>query len=315
MAEDDVALWTRDGAPFLQDTPAVRRGPRGACCEAADNALFSIHMALMRVLRLLVTAASLAGTVACVPDPVQWDADARRLNAVAAPGARLAFEATAPVFVTSWTPPMPPYGGEAGPACTGSVVAVRSLGDTVYAAWWAPRPDSSVRLVVARSEDGGYNWRLPVAADTMDRTHAGCRRDAPFINADSTNGYVQVVYFLQAKEGPGLFFTHSMERGALFHEPVPIVYGERKSASAVSSSGDTVVVAYTDPNAAEPQVWLALSQTTGHIFEQRVAVSPSEAVASQPMVAVRGRRVAVSWFETPRGGGRGVTVVRTGTLR
>ncbi len=269
----------------------------------------------MRIQGSLVALAALLGLGACVPEPVRWDAEDRRMNAVAAPNARLAFQGNVPVLVAGWVPPMPPLVTQPGAVCEGSVVAARAHGDTVYAAWWSPKADSSARLLVARSDDGGYNWLAPVPADTTDRSHAGCRRDPPYVNVDSANGYVHVVYFLLAKEGPGLFFTHSMEHGALFHEPVPVVYGERRSAVAVASAGDTVVVAYTDPNASEPQVWLALSQTTGHIFEQRVAVSPSEAVAAQPLVAVRGRRVAVSWFETPRGGGRGVTIVRTGTLR
>ncbi|MBI3504346.1 MAG: hypothetical protein HY059_05855 [Proteobacteria bacterium] len=274
-------------------------------------------MRLARTVYLVATFAGLLGTGACMPEPVQWDADGRRVNAIAAPNARLEFDGKVAVFVPGWVPPMPPNGlGEsATAACPGSVVAVRAKRDTAYAAWWAPKSDSSVRLVVARSDDGGYNWHAAVPADTLDRGHAGCRRDPPYVSADTLNGYVHVVYFLQAKEGPGLFFTHSMEHGALFHEPVPVVYGERKSAASVSSSGDTLAVAYTDPNAAQPQLWLALSQTTGHIFEQRVAVSPSEAVAARPLVAVRGRRIAVSWFETPRGSDRGVTIVRTGTLK
>lgn len=274
-----------------------------------------MRMRISRARGLLAALGALLGASACVPDPVQWDAGDRRINAIAAPHTHLVFEGRVPVFIAAWIPPMPPYGGTGGPACPGTVVASRAAADTSYAAWWAPNADSSVRLVVARSDDGGYNWHPPVVADSTDIAHAGCQRAAPYLSADSTNGYVHVVYFLQAKEGPGLFFTHSMGQGEMFHAPVPVVYGDRVSASAVSASGDTLAVAYTDPNASMPQVWLAISRTTGHIFEHRVAVSPSEVVASEPLVAVRGRRVAVSWFETPRGGGRGVTVVRTGTLR
>ena len=129
---------------------------------------------------------------------------------------------------------------------------------------------------------------------------------------DTTNGYVHVVYFMVAAEGPGVFFTHSMGRGEMFHSPVPIVYGERASASAVSGNGDTVAVAFIDPNSSVPQVWLALSRTTGHIFESRLEVSPSTVEATRPMVAVRGHHVAVAWRETNRGGGPAATVVRTG---
>jgi hypothetical protein len=132
---------------------------------------------------------------------------------------------------------------------------------------------------------------------------------------DSLNGYVHVVYFLVGREGPGVFFTHSMERGEMFHEPVPIVYGERPSAAAVASRGDTVLVAYLDPNASVPQVWLALSRTTGHIFEEHVGVSSANAAAASPGISLAEREVAVWWDETARGGGNAARVRRRGILR
>ena len=212
-------------------------------------------------------------------------------------------------MVAAWTPPALPEGT---PQCEGSLVATQARGDTAYAAWWAPRADSSALLVVARSDDGGRNWRAPEVADSTDKGHTGCGRPAPFIAADSTNGYVHVVYFMVAAEGPGVFFTHSMGQGVMFHSPVPMVYGERASASAVACNGDTVAVAYLDPNSAGPQLWLALSRTTGHVFESRTDVSPSTESASRPAVAVSGHRIAVAWSEAPRTGGAAVTVVRTG---
>jgi hypothetical protein len=170
-------------------------------------------------------------------------------------------------------------------------------------------------LVVARSTDGGVSWAPAVMADSTDRGRSGCRRPAPFITADSLNGFVHVVYFMVAAEGAGVFFVHSMEGGAMFHSPVVIVYGERVSAAAVASRGDTVAVAYENPNADSPQIWLALSKTAGHIFERRLAVSPATSVASRPAVAVRNGRVAVAWFDTERGGGNAATVMRMGTPR
>jgi hypothetical protein len=212
-------------------------------------------------------------------------------------------------MAAAWTPPRLPSGT---PQCAGSLVATPARGDTAFAAWWAPRADSSALLVVARSDDGGLDWRAPEVADSTDKGHTGCGRPSPFIAADTTNGYVHVVYFMLAAEGPGVFFTHSMGGGEMFHSPVPIVYGERASASAVACNGDTVAVAYVDPNASTPQVWLALSVTTGHIFDSRVEVSPSTVQAARPAVAVRGHRVAVAWLETNRNSGAAVMVVRTG---
>jgi hypothetical protein len=246
---------------------------------------------------------------ACAPDPVTWDAEARLSKSPPAGARMLLRDRDVPGFTAAWTPPVMPPGA---PQCAGSLVATPARGDTAYAAWWAPRADSSALLVVARSADGGRSWRAPEVADSTDHGRTGCSRLAPFIAADSTNGYVHVVYFMVAAEGPGIFFTHSMERGEQFHSPVPIVYGDRAVPSAVACDGDTVAVGFIDPNSATPQLWLALSRTTGHIFESRMEVSPSTVQAARPAVAIRGHRVAVAWLETNRSGGAAVMVVKSG---
>ncbi len=267
---------------------------------------------LTRAAVMVVTLAAAVASGACVRDAVQWDREERAPGMIA-PGARLTLlTGNQPALITPWTPPAPPSGT---PICSASLVATTARGDTAFAAWWMPRPDSSAWLVVARSNNGGQSWAKPVTADSTDRGRSGCHRPAPYITADSVNGYIHVVYFMVAAEGPGVFFTHSMEGGALFHSPVAIVYGERASGAAVSSRGDTVAVAYEDPNASSPQIWLALSRTAGHIFDRRQAVSPSTSVASRPAVAVRNGRVAVAWFDTERGGGNAATVMRMGTPR
>jgi hypothetical protein len=253
-----------------------------------------------------------AAVAACEPEPVRWD-DERPVAGVIETGARLSLQPGAvPVLVAPWSPPAQPV----ALACPMSFDAVRAAGDTAYAAWWVPRADSTALLVVARSDDGGNSWRAPVVADSTDTGRTGCSRQVPYVAADSLNGYVQVVYFLQAAEGPGLFFTHSMEHGTMFHSPVPIVYGERVSAGAVVSRGDTVAVAYENPNAEVPQIWLALSATTGHIFERREQVSTGTARTTRPSIALRDGRLAVAWYETERGtNGPASRVARVGELR
>lgn len=256
--------------------------------------------------------AAALGTAGCVSDVVSWGGETRFVGPPAA-NSRLVLGADgAPAFAALWAPPTTP-GGAA--VCPGSLVASLARGDTAFAAWWAGRGDSTAILVVARSNDGGRAWGVAVIADSADRARTGCRRESPFLAVDSLTGYVHVAYFLVAPEGPGLFLTHSMEGGALFHAPVPVVYGERASAAAVATWGDTVAVAFTDPNAAAPQLWLAISRSTGHIFEQRASVSSPAASASRPAVALRGDRIAVAWYETARGGETGTTVIRTGRLR
>ncbi|HLA89417.1 MAG TPA: sialidase family protein [Gemmatimonadaceae bacterium] len=256
--------------------------------------------------------AAALGTAGCVKDVVSWSEETR-VGGPPAASARLVLGANgAPAFVAAWTPPTTPGGST---ICPGSLAAAPARGDTAFAAWWASRGDSTAVLVAARSNDRGRAWGEAVIADSTDRGRTGCRRAAPFLAVDSLTGNVHLAYFLEAPEGPGVFLTHSMEGGAMFHAPVPVVYGERPSAAAVAARGDTVAVAFTDPNAAAPQLWLAISRSTGHILEQRARVSSPAASASRPAVALRGDRIAVAWYETARGSETGTTVIRTGRLR
>ncbi len=269
----------------------------------------SLPLPVRAVLLALITLA-----LACAPSPVEWvegrvadsSGDALAIDA----DGRASFRPVAPIV-----PPSLP----AGDACPGSLVLASAGARELYGVWWAPRPDGSVRLMSALSEDGGATWASAVPVDTTDRGHRGCARPAPAITADSASGYVHVVYYVEGPDGPGLFFSHSMERGMLYHEPVPVVYGAGPVSGAVASDGNTVVVAYEDPNAARPRIGLQISRTMGHLFEERMPViSSGNAASSEPQVAVRGKTVAVGWIERPTGSAPdipGVPVVRVGEIR
>jgi hypothetical protein len=189
-------------------------------------------------------------------------------------------------------------------ACPGSLRTVRS-GPDIYGAWWEVRDDSSAVLMVGRSTDGGKGWSIVQPADTLDRSRRGCARPAPAIAADSTTNYVDLAYFLESREGPGVFFTHSMNARQLgsgdgiFHAPVPVIYGTEPARVSVSVAGDHVAVAYEDPNAERPMIGLVLSHTMGHIFEQRFLVSLQNLPAHDPMVELRGDSAVVQWWERP----------------
>jgi hypothetical protein len=166
-------------------------------------------------------------------------------------------------------------------------------------------------LLSARSDDAGATWARTVPLDTTDRGALSCARPEPSIAADSTSGYVHVAYFLDGSTGPGVFVAHSMERGEMFHSPVPIMYGERPSATAVTSADSVVVVAFEDPNSQRAQIALAMSRTWGHTFSrERPAASAGTTSAERPLVALRKSQLAVGW----RGRDRTV-VARVGVLR
>ena len=259
-----------------------------------------------------IAAIAIAGLLAaCTEPPVAWNAirsDTSFVGDALAPDGALRRDSMA-MLAARVTAPEPNV-------CPGSLVLSRA-GRRVYAAWWRVRPDSGARLLAAYSDDEGRVWSAPAVVDTTDQSVSGCRRAPPAIAADSASGYVHVAFSLLGREGPGLFYAHSMDAGATFHAAVPIFYGERLGHSSVAADGDVVAVAFEDPNSRAPRIGLALSRTMGHIFEERLLpVSDDNEIASRPLVAVEGRRVAVAWLRgDPSDDAPDLRAVRTGTLR
>jgi len=246
----------------------------------------------------VAAVAALAALAACSDAPLTWD-PAVTSAADALPG-RLEIDAGAPRFTTDTSALVPP---SIPTACPGSarVALAGASGTERYVAWWAPRPDSSAALLSARSADGGRSWSAPEPVDTADHRAVGCDRPAPAIAADSASGYVHVAYSMRDAEGAGIFFSHSMERGKMFHWPVTIEYGDGLTDVAIAVHGDTVAIAYIEPSSDHPQLGLALSHTMGHIFENRLTV-PSSSDASDPAVAIAPGRTGVAWIHHTPGG-------------
>jgi hypothetical protein len=255
-------------------------------------------------------AATLALVMAC-SSPVEWSA----AHAVPRPPASATVLTADGVLVADTLAPLAERAAPLlGPICPGSLHLARAR-STLFGVWWAPRPDSGARLLAARSTDGGRSWSAPAPVDTADRGVNGCRREPPAIAADAASGYVHVVYALLAPEGPGLFFSHSMDGGVTFHAPVPIMYGDRLGSTSVASDGDLVVVGFEDPNSATPRIGLAISHTMGHIFEDRVVpVSDDNGIATDPLIAVRGSHLAVGWRQRATATGPAALTVRVGTV-
>jgi len=92
---------------------------------------------------------------------------------------------------------------------------------------------------------------------------------------------------------------------------VPIMYGERPSASAVAAADSVVVVAFEDPNTQNPKISIAVSRTWGHIFSrERPEASVGAVAVEKPLVAVRFPEIAVGWL----GADKTITA-RVGKLR
>ena len=250
-------------------------------------------------LRLFLHGVAAVCVITCAAGtPVSWD-PAVTTSAEALPG-RLVISGGAVAFATDTAALIAPT---LPGACIGSarVALTGASGAERYVAWWEPRSDSSTALVLARSVDGGRSWSAPETVDSADHTLTGCKRPAPAIAADSASGYVHVAYAMRDAQGAGVFFSHSMEHGQMFHSPVTIVYGDRLTDVAIAAHGDTVAIAYVDPNSEHPQLGLALSRTMGHIFEQRLSV-PATNDVSEPSIAIAPGRLAIAWVHRTSGG-------------
>src|SRR5215208_1299295 len=137
--------------------------------------------------RLALITLACAG---CAAPPIDWD-PTRVVTMVAGENATLSAEGTlrTDTMVALAATVAPP----SGPMCAGSL-RVAAARRTLFAIWWAPRPDSGVRLLVARSGDGGRSWSAPAPVDTTDVGATGCRREPAVIAADTTSGYVHAAY-------------------------------------------------------------------------------------------------------------------------
>lgn len=209
---------------------------------------------------------------------------------------------------------LPPR-GSAG--CADVVLAARAADR--YAAWWEARPDGSSALMLARSADEGVSWQAPIVADGRDSGGLGCARPAPSLFADESSDYLHLTYHVAPVGSPGVYFTHSMKASALattgegvLHMPVAVTHGERPVRSSVAARGDTIVVAFEDPNSASPRILLAYSTVAGHVFAPYGAVSTPGSRASFPRVSLSADSMRVHWQEETAGGTR--AAARSGTL-
>jgi hypothetical protein len=222
-------------------------------------------------------------TTGCVKGPVDWGDVSYRGSQLGDPDTQSA------VLGAN----LPSVAGAVAP-CLRSIRTASADSD-LFRVWWAARSDSSVVLAMQHSRDGGIGWDVPLVVEARDGGRRGCDRPAPGVFYDSARGYLHLVYFIEARDGAGVFFAHSMDKGGMFHSPVPVVYGNAPVAASVAANGDSVVVVFEDPNAMTPRIGIVLSHSTGHIFEARGDVTPDDVPAVGPWVTLDHRKVTVWW--------------------
>jgi hypothetical protein len=232
----------------------------------------------------------------CSPGPIEWGPP-RDLAGTIGPTTQLVIDSAGiQRLIADEAPAVPLHAA----ACAQSLVIARARGGERYAAWFLARFDSSVVLMVARSSDAGATWGTPVVADGRDHGRRGCSRPRPALVADSTNAYIHAAYFIDPLEGSGVWYTHSMERGTLWHQTIGVIYGDEPAAVSIAAAGDTVLVAYEHPGSGRSRLGVAISRQAGHTFAERLRVVRVSGTVADPRIAFRGGRVALAWLEYPR---------------
>ncbi len=262
---------------------------------------------MLASLRILGAAALVAGCSWDDP-PVEWQAPtpiAAGVDTTAQYAARWTPGASPEVVVRTGVDPLAAT-PDVVPACPGSWVGAAAVRGTRWSAWWQIRADSSALLVAEQRDSLGVSLQR-VTVDSVDTALLGCARPAPSIAVDSANGYVHLAYYMVAPEGPGLFYSHLMDaRLKRFEPPMAIVYGEKPVRVNVASRGDTVALAYEDPNSEVGRIAMSMSLTSGHLFEQTarlIPVSTSSQQASAPeIVRLSGAQLWVGWREASQSG-------------
>jgi hypothetical protein len=251
---------------------------------------------------------------ACAPEPIEWQPPRDMAGMIGATTRLVMDQGDTPRLVDL---PMPTIALPAA-ACSTSVVVARARGDEWYAAWFLARFDSSVVLMVTRSTDGASTWNTPVVADGRDRGRRGCSRPRPALTADSATAYVHTAYFIEPIEGAGVWYTHSMEQGTVWHQTIGVLYGEEPVVANIASAGDTVLVAYEHPGSGGSRLGVAISRQAGHTFAERLRVVRVSGTVREPRIAFRDGRVALAWSETSArdsASNAAITRLRMGRLR
>jgi hypothetical protein len=221
---------------------------------------------------------------ACSSGPIEWEDTVHTIRTVSGR------DTLGRVYRDTTLGPLPPV---TPGQCASSVRTWWNQGSPVVnAVWWSLRADQSADLVTATARDG-RTWSAPIRVDTADVGKSGCDRPPPAIYGDGAN--VHIVYSMRAREGPGIFLTHSMDGGALYHSPVAVVYGEKPGLASIGARGNFVVVAYEDPNTNPTRISVAISTTMAHLFDFREIVSPPGESVAKPSVLVDSSGVMVSW--------------------
>jgi hypothetical protein len=297
-------------------TPFARRGGDTLQCAsffAVQNSMRIPELLQpIRVARAVLTVVLSVLALACERPGIVWT-DPMTLSSSASDGRLVVDSKGRARIVPDTSLNITPSGDPR--LCSGSLQATRQDDGTLVAVWWSVRDDSSADLLAAVSPDGGTTWRPPIAVDTADVSVVGCTRPPPSISASA--GFVHIAYAMRGREGVGVFYAHSMDRGQRYEPPVTILYGDHLARTAIASDKSIVAVAYEDPNGATAQIGLAISRDWGHIFGDRSRGSLGVGAATSPQVAVADRQIAVAWMQGASGestNARATRVVRVGRL-
>jgi hypothetical protein len=206
----------------------------------------------------------------------------------------------------TWTSPTVIDSGPSCPCChTGLTVGADG---TVYAAWrkiYGNSAATEVRdIVVARSEDHGAHWSVPVRVHADDWHVNYCPDAGPSIRV-GTNGVLHVAWWTGRPGGAGVRYVRSQNGGRTFEPAVELGVAAASRAAhtqvAVRDSDD-VVVAYDDGTREVTPIVVRRSRDGGRTFSAGDTISAPGQIAGYPSVAIVGDSLFVAWQERSASG-------------
>lgn len=178
--------------------------------------------------------------------------------------------------------------------CCRTALAVADDG-TVYVAWRHLFDGGAVRdMAVARSDDGGRTFGMPVRVHEDGWALDGCPHAGPALAVDADGG-LHVLWYTGVDGGAGVYYAHSRDRGAAF-------------TPAAALARDVPVAQVSAARDGAGGTWIAWE----HPRERRVyvlpvgpdgGVDPARAVpyaGAQPALASAGGAMALAWHDGAR---------------
>jgi len=163
---------------------------------------------------------------------------------------------------------------------------------------WEDSATGQNAIMFSRSTDGGETFSEPLQVSTGDSLATEAH-----INIDSSN-HLHIVWIEATEDDSQAFYSQSTDGGETFSAPLNLSDNRSRNVhkAIVTTTGDTVYVAYHSEGGARRQVFLVKSENAGSSFSEPEQVSRADnnkgRAHSPAMVADSTGRLHLVWIDS-----------------